>query len=128
MVDTAKRLKEGDPSTYTQEVERQILSVLLELKEALEREQRKPKKKKGGGGGGGGGKRRLVPPLAELKMLRKMESDLLTNTRDLNEAIKLSGGKPNYVQQQLLKRLATRQGNVADLLKKISDQLSGGDR
>jgi hypothetical protein len=132
MEEAAELLSDNPPSTgqLVQQFERDALRALLALREALEEEQgRRQQQQSQQGGEMPQQKRRLVPPLAELKMLKGMQEATLGQTRDLNEAIKLAGGEPNDFQREMLKRLAARQGNIADLLKKMSDDLmrQGGE-
>ncbi|MCD4700184.1 MAG: hypothetical protein K8R91_06405, partial [Phycisphaerae bacterium] len=66
----------------TQSVQKGIEKSLEELVDALSKEMRRRKKKQGGGGGSGGGaaKPPLVPPVAELKMLRTLQKQINTRT------------------------------------------------
>ncbi len=126
--EVVRNLRRDEPETgeYTQRLQRDVTKAFMDLKAAFEREMRVAKERKDGGKGegGGGGRRRLVPPLAELKMLKQMQENVLKETGDLDEAIKLAGGAPNALQRELLKRLATRQGNLADLLEQMNRDLT----
>src|SRR5439155_12455096 len=113
----------------TQRLERDVVKVFQDLKSAFEREMKKPKpgQEAGQPNQGGPQRRRLVPALAELKMLKGMQEDVRRQTGDLNEAIKLSGGEPNSMQRELLQRLSTRQGNLADLLDQMNKDLTNAE-
>src|SRR5256885_658676 len=108
--EVVRLLRRDEPETgeLTQRLERGTLRVFLDLKAAFEREMRNPKQPQQAGQQNQGGpqRRRLVPALAELKMLKAMQQDVRRQTADLNEAIKLSGGEPNSMQRELLRRLA----------------------
>ncbi|MFN5956652.1 MAG: hypothetical protein ACK462_01780, partial [Planctomyces sp.] len=67
------------------------MRTLQSLIDALDEAQReeefrtpegRPQEQGGGGGGGGQQEPPLVPPLAELKVLRRLQGDALTATRD----------------------------------------------
>src|SRR5207249_1913794 len=74
MAEAAARLDKEESGVATQEIQEDAIKKLADLIEALRKERAaKPKQ---GGGGGGGGKQPLVPPLAELKMLRIMQRDV----------------------------------------------------
>lgn len=124
----AEYLADNPPDTgyMTQELARDIVRVLLELKEAFEVpvEQGEPTDedgKKKPNEPSPPQVKRLVPPLAELNLLKTMQEELLSRTRDLNDAIALAGGEPNAFQRALLRRLAVQQGNLAGVLKKMDE-------
>lgn len=128
-MDEIVRLMGNDPpeiGEHAQRLETDVLRTFLAMKEAFERQLKEPKEG-GGGGGGGPQKKRLVPPLAELKMLKSMQEQILRETERLNEAIDRVGGTPNEMQKELLKRTAARQGNLADLLDQMNKDLTGSE-
>src|SRR5208283_1882676 len=83
MSEAAARLEKEDSGTATQEIQEDVVKKLGELIEALKKERQK--KGGGGGGKGGGGKQPLVPPAAELKMLKIMQRDVNTRTKQIDD-------------------------------------------
>lgn len=93
ITDAAARLRDGRPDAITIARETMILEAIGGLVEALDREQQPPddpfgEQQAGGGGGGEGGQQGdqpqpLIPPIAELKMLRTMQIQILEATRRL---------------------------------------------
>ncbi|MGH7242789.1 MAG: hypothetical protein ACREJD_05170 [Phycisphaerales bacterium] len=79
----------------------------------------------GGGGGGqqGGGPKPIIPPIAELKLLRALQQDAAGRTRDASE-------KPTDVSSVAeigkLQRDLAEQGT--DLIKKLAKQQGGGPK
>ncbi len=99
-------------------VERNLQELLDALKKEMSKKKQKPKQGGGGGGGGGGGKKDpLVPPTAELKML-KMKEIGIENLTVIADRQKQSGkALPAQVEAQH-KKLAQQQ---KDLQTKIMD-------
>lgn len=64
------------------------------------------------GGGGGGGPMPLVPPIAELRLLRQLQQDL----RDQTEAVRVGDAAVNAASQRTrLEQLGSEQRMLADL-------------
>ncbi len=127
MEEIVRLLQAHDPGRYTQQLQNDVARVLVEMKEAFEREHRQRQQQGGEQSPPGPQRRRLVPPLAELKMLRAMQEQLMRDTKDLDDAIQLQGGEPNEFQKRMLRRLAVRQGNLADALDRMNRDLTGGE-
>jgi len=114
----------------TQALERDVLERMEDLRKALDRELKRRDKKKEEQQQQGQqqqqqGKQPLVPPLAELKMLRGMQEDVNKRTRNLYNALRdAKDGKLNRVQQRLLSRLTDGQGNIRELLQELNENLS----
>ncbi|MBL0926700.1 MAG: hypothetical protein IBJ11_03480 [Phycisphaerales bacterium] len=70
----------------------------------------------GGGGAGGQGQNQLVPPLKELRLLRKMQQGVAARTVELDAAAQADG--------EGLKALAARQRELADLARDLVDRLN----
>lgn len=118
--------EEYKTDNYTTSIQLDILNKLEELIEAFkhERLRRKPLQGSGGGGGGGGGGQPLVPPLAELKMLKTLQENLSAKTdnfRKTNLNDNTTGFDP--VQQMILRRLSAQQGTLAEMANKSAEQL-----
>ncbi|MDY7011033.1 MAG: hypothetical protein SVV80_09820 [Planctomycetota bacterium] len=81
------RLAKKKAGPLTQSVQKGIAESLEELVDALQKEMRRRKNKGGpppGGGGGGGRQPPLVPPVAELKMLRSLQKQINKRTLALD--------------------------------------------
>jgi hypothetical protein len=80
----------------------------------------------GGGseqGGSGQAPAGVVPPAAEVKLLRSMQQSIARRTRELDE----SSGSIDPVQKaQLLGEIAARQARILELGSKLADKISGG--
>lgn len=87
----AQVLREGRATPCVGRDQQTIARVLRSLLEALRQEQdprdqfRDAEEGGGGGGGGGQGGNGLIPPIAELKLLRMMQEEAISRTRDLGE-------------------------------------------
>jgi hypothetical protein len=128
MAEAAELLDNSETGDYTQYLEEQILKRLRDLAAALRREY-EAKKQQGGqqqGQQGGGKKPPLVPPVAELKMLRNMEDEIHKETVRLEqtlEALKSAGQQPGPFQKQMLRRLLHQQSNVRELANQMIEDL-----
>ena len=126
MNEAATRLDKEESGVATQEIQEDVIRKLGELIEALRKERSTPKGG-GGGGGGGGGKQPLVPPLAELKMLRIMQRDVNLKTKKIDEEV--SKTKQNDLskdQKDRLRRAAVKEEEISRITNKIADDLGGG--
>jgi hypothetical protein len=128
MSEAVARLKKEETGVATQEIEEDVIKKLSDLIEALRKERNKPDKG-GGGGGGGGGKQPLVPPLAELRMLKIMQRDVNARTKKIDEDVrktKDTGSALNKDQKDRLRRTALKEGEIARITNKIADDLTNG--
>jgi len=121
-------LREFDPGPETQGLQRDVLDRLTTLRKALDRELKRredeDKQQQQQQQQQQNGKPRLVPPLAELKMLRGMQMDVNDRTRGLYDALQASGTKDlNRVQKRILQRVTSSQGNIRELLSELNEAL-----
>ena len=128
MQESARRLASLDTDEVTQLIQKEVLAALNRLKDALKQERRKREKekkedKKKKNEQKQQSVRRLIPPLAELKLLREMQIDVHKRTQKLYDAAKANDGDLDMIQQRLLQRLTNKQGNIRDVLKKMNDVL-----
>ncbi len=97
VADVANRLRDGRPDAGTLARQTMIIEAVGGLIEALDREQQAPddpfgQQEQGGGGGGEQGGEQgdqpqpLIPPIAELKMLRTIQIQILEATRRLDQS------------------------------------------
>ncbi|MEE9211043.1 MAG: hypothetical protein V3U29_00130, partial [Phycisphaeraceae bacterium] len=111
------RLRAADIDEAVLADQASIASMLRRMAEALEEPQAQSDDfaGQGGGGGGGGGQPPLVPPVAELKLLRGLQQDLYDRTRRI-------GGegldKPDLDRRALLD-LSARQRELAGLGERL---------
>jgi hypothetical protein len=119
--ESSTALRRGQPQGATV-VQEQLIAMSIEaLIEALKPE--KPGEEfaedQGGGGGGGGGKPPLIPPVAELKLLRTRQTQLHDMTRVVDGATDASG-------KSALPTISRQQKDLADvgaeLIQKLTQQ------
>jgi hypothetical protein len=117
----AERLQKKDTGALTQRVQAGIAETLEQLVDSLKESAANPPPQAGGGGGSGGGQGGnppLVPPSAELKLLRNCQKAVNQRTTAANESIeKNTAGQTD--QQDELQRLTKQQNNLADLAGRI---------
>ncbi|HVR73558.1 MAG TPA: hypothetical protein VMT52_04475 [Planctomycetota bacterium] len=117
-------LKDLDTGNYTQflqkEVVRDVDRLIAVLKEQLEKdEEAAAAAQEGPPGGENPGVRRLVPPVAELRMLREMQMDVNRGTRDLEDLQKASAEGVTESWERALNRLTQKQGSVSRMTGQI---------
>ena len=122
-----KQLAKLEAGPLTQAVEHDIERSLKDMLEALRKEQSRRRKKKQGGGGqgrGGGGRQPLVPPVAELKMLKILQLQILGRTELLSKQTVAKKAPAEQIKQQH-HTLSERQGKVKNMTKTLGDKLKG---
>jgi hypothetical protein len=128
MAEIARLLEDeqyGRPVTgLAEEVIHQITELIQAFEDEIQRRQQT------GGEGGGqpppGGKAPLVPPIVEIKLLRRMQMDLNGKVETfwrLNPAVR--EGTIDERQRRTLERLYNRQGKIADDLEKLVRSVYG---
>jgi len=128
MKEVAELLSSYDTGAYTQSVEYEILKTLEQLAKSLRREYQAKKQRGRRNPRRPGGPRRprkppLVPPVAELKMLRNMEKEVYQRTVRLYEALKVQKGRMNLIQKRLMRRLLFKQSLIRELTEKMYEEL-----
>lgn len=127
-----ERLRDGDVSVLVTDRQRSVAELIGRLVSALEEEMAPPNEFEegnqggdGGQGGGGGGQGQqqqpqpLVPPLAELKLLRGLQEQIYTETRSLNEAT----GIEDAARRQRLRDLSRQQQSLLELGQQLLEAL-----
>ena len=114
-----KKVQTGEP---VQEAQKLAEMNFQELLEALQEEEARRAASGGAGGGGGGGmsKTMLLPPAAELKMLRMLQDRVNRGTRSLDED-RAGREKPTPQETAAAKQLSQREkevGQTTDALRK----------
>ncbi len=129
MTEAAVRLDKEESGVVTQEIQEDIIRNLGDLIEALRKERQQQQQQQGGGGGGGGGKQPLVPPLAELRMLRIMQRNVNGSTKKIDDEVskaKVEQKDLSKDQKDRLRRAAVKEGEISRITKRIADELSSG--
>jgi len=118
----ADRLESYLPDIPTQELQTDVEDMLEEMIEAISDEIKRRSREDGGGGGGNppppppGGQSPLIPPAAELKMLRRMQLQINSQTK------RLDAKRESMTEEQVTERaqaIADRQKAVVDLVEKM---------
>jgi len=129
MQDVQKLLDAQDPGTMAQAVQKEIERTLQDMIDAVRKELAERRKKAGGdgggGGGGGGGKQPLVPPIAELKMIRTMEMAINRRTSELNKQV-VDNKLPADQAKAEHGKLGRRQENVRKMAEQLGDKIKSG--
>lgn len=118
----AQALHDGEVSRGTQRVEEDILRQLKDLARAFnesaeDRNRTRPR----GGGGGGGGKPPLVPDVAQLRLIRTMQKEVLRRTKMYRTKIE-DKEKLTELDSTLLRRMTERETRVKSLLKMFAEK------
>ena len=119
------KLRAGEPTLSTTTDQTAVVSMLSSMAKVLEQESGNDQEFAGGGGGsggGGGGAPPLVPPLAELKLLREMQDTIYQSTRAFEAAVDTAGLAVSG--QQTLEKLSTQQRELAELGRHMIEQMS----
>ena len=117
-----------ETGAYTQDVQQDIADTLKMLIHALKREQSDMQKEGDGGGGegggSGGGKRMLVPPAAQLKLLKARELEIHNNTKriELKRLVKPEKDL-SALEKKRVKRLAKEQSDLGELTNELAEAL-----
>lgn len=116
MKHVARRLGKVDVGDVTQIIEKDIITTLKEMIEALKKAR--ADNKGGGGGGGGPGSQKLIDLLAELKMIRAMQARV--NVRTEVYGTKYTGEQADdpEIQKELV-NLAQRQLKIHEVTDNI---------
>ncbi|MCZ6612763.1 MAG: hypothetical protein O6941_09015, partial [Planctomycetota bacterium] len=104
--------------------QQRVVASIGRLIEALEEVVEPPSEfaqQQGGGGGGGGGQPRLIPPLAELRLLRGMQEQVYNLTRAIDGRTDL---EPTQ-RSRRLRDLGRSQRELQSLGRQVLDMLKG---
>ena len=118
-----ERLRSARPDAATLSNQDQIAMMFEIMANALKAAQREDPFASGGAGngaGGGGAASSLVPPLAELRLLRGLQQDVYRRTRNLDKQ-ELHTDNESELRKQL-QRLATEQRQLAGLGQQLIEQ------
>jgi len=118
------RLSRRDTGLVTQKMQSTVVATLKDLIDALERQrhEQEQQQQQGGGGGGGGGQQRLVPPLAELKMIRTMHKRVSGETGEFDVLLRKGEVAEDGIKSRV-GELAEKERHIGKLLKDLMDAL-----
>jgi hypothetical protein len=126
-----KKLRAGQADQAVARNQASAVRILQSLLEALDQrspdddEFREEEGSEGGGSGGGSGTPPLIPPLAELKLLRAMQQEAMDLTRQLDEAAD-AGAPPSPEELAGIGQFQRNLHQQADeLIKKMQQQQPG---
>ena len=123
----SKRLDDEDPGATTQRIQQDVTETLEELIASVREELSKgPGRGRGGGGGqGGGGQCPLVPPIAELRMLRLQQIRIQKGTVRVDTMVQSKELSDTDARTES-KRLARQQDKVLKLAEKMAAKMQQG--
>jgi len=126
MTDAAARLADQKTGWETQEIQDDIEKTLAELVESLKQEYDRTRQggggQGGGGGGQGGGEPPLVPPLAQLKLLRTLEVGIFETAKEYDQEKALGRLNPVLLKKRI-RRLGEKQENVSGITRRFAREL-----
>lgn len=125
-----KDLGDGKVNAMTISRQLEIAETLGAFVEALRESQSRPgefEQEGGGGAGGGGGsgggrggqEDQIVPPIAQIKLLRAMQNSLYRSTRALDEALVV----PPADRREQAALLGQSQARLADLMRMLIEEM-----
>ena len=119
----ANGLRRGVADEEVLRGQRQVALLLRTMAAALEEDRQDSEfveGQAGGGGGGGGGEPQLIPPVAELKLLRGVQEGLYEATRGLETR---PGASTSARMEQRLQELSTQQRELSELGREMVEQM-----
>jgi len=127
LADVQKRLADKEAGKLTQGIQAQIERNLEQMLAALRKERSRRKKQAGmgegrGGRGGGGKKQPLVPPAAELKMLKSLQLQINNRTAMLAQEKARAGVTSESLARQH-KILSDRQKKLKTITTELAKKL-----
>jgi hypothetical protein len=124
MAKTQELLASLQPGVLTQGIQKEIEDRLQEMVDALQKElsDRRQKDQQKDGKSPPGGKQPLVPPIAELKMLRSLQVQINNRTVLLNQAGQANQATPEALKLQH-KVLSDRQNTVSKMTRDLAETL-----
>lgn len=120
-----RRLAENDAGGETQQRQANVESDLRAMLEAV-RDELSRRRREGGGGQcpGGGGESPLIPPVAELRMLRLLQLRIISRTQGLAAAAE-SGELSEDAIAERHKELAERQSKLRRMTQDVAESMEG---
>ena len=119
-----QRLADEQAGPVTQAIQRDVEQTLEEMIAAIREElsdRRRQQAGGGGGGGGGGGEGPLVPPVAELKLLWRMQRRIAEQTAELNTT---TGELTDEQAAARHEQLADRQEQLEQMTRELHEKIN----
>ena len=110
-----------DVTDRQQRIADSIGRLIKALEELLQPPEEFAEQSPQGGGSGGGGQQPLIPPVAELRLLREMQEQVYNQTRDLDARDDLDLAR----RQERLVELGSDQRELLDIGREIAESLRG---
>ena len=120
MESIANRLAALRVGPVTQTIEQETVETLEQLLEALKRMQQE-NEQQAGMAGGSGENQQLLPPSAELKLLRSSQLRVNTRTQAV-QTVRTENTEPEEVLTDMLKTTAARQAECADIAEDMRER------
>jgi hypothetical protein len=138
--EASERLSKGDLSDGTVGLQNLVIETLQEVVEALNEEaNEEPEQFKqnpngeeqpSGGSGGGSGKQPAIPPVAELKLIRALQIQILARTRAVDR-LRAEGATTGEAAETELRAIAKLQSvllkTATEVVRKIESSGSGSE-
>ena len=109
------RLGERQPDVITQSIQEDVEAALTDMIEAVRQEMSRRRNEGAGGGSGGGGSgapKPLIPPVAELNLLWRLQQQIARRTSELNAASAVLSDRQRRARHE---QLAERQKQLYDM-------------
>ena len=119
----AQQLAAADTGPTVRMMQADLELILRDIIDAIKKKQEELEDSGGGGGGGGGSNPPLLPGSAELKLLRACQLRVNVATERLETARSAGGDLAQEIEKRL-KRLASRQADVAEMAKDIHEAVT----
>ena len=107
--------------TITKTIQADIVDTREQLLEAVQRRQQENQDDQGGPSGQSGGNQPLLPPSAELKLLRSSQLRINNRTGVLAEST-AKGAEADDAAAKALAKLAARQAECADIAREMREK------
>ncbi len=128
MTTSKDRLSKAQLGPQTASVQQGAIDRIQLIIDALKEEKNnKDPFEGGGGGGGGGGKPPLVPPVAQLKLLKAMQTIVNGETTSVNKSLVTATADADKNQfQTQAEKLGQKQGEIRGRADRFIQSISGG--
>jgi hypothetical protein len=104
-----------------------LADVIQALKEEKQKEKQFEDENSGGGGGGGGGKKPLLPPVAQLKLIKAMQNVINSQTVNVNKEIQSAKDDAEKSQmQEEAQKVGKTQGDLKKITEKVLKDMQQG--
>jgi len=116
-------LEESRTGEFTQALQKEVETTLVEMIEALKKAKQQKKDGEGGGGGGQGGEPPLLPGSAELKLLRSSQMRVNRLTQSFEKERPEKAEDLDDTLKRQLDSITRRQSEITVLTERIMERL-----